>query len=123
MIKKEVVLKWNKESQEDLCHIKEANVEAPTLISLYFDKGFILYTFASDTSYAAVLTWKNDEGDGIHISLMSSNLEGAELKYINVKKKGLIVFKAVKHFRPYFPKDQLNVIVRHPTMRSLFVQK
>ena len=56
MIKKYSNFKWTKERREAFDKIKEAIVEAPTLRSPNFDNKFILYTFASDHSIAAVLT-------------------------------------------------------------------
>ena len=51
-----------------------------------FRKDFILYNFAFDISYAAILTQKNRQEDEVPISFMSSNLKGAELNYHEVDK-------------------------------------
>ena len=58
MIKKDSNFKWTKEKREAFEKIKESISEAPTLRSPNFDNEFILYTFASDHSIAAVLTHK-----------------------------------------------------------------
>ena len=81
-----ITFKWSDEAKEAFRRIKEAIVEAPALVSPDFGKGFFLYTFASDLSYAAILTQKNDDGSEIPISYMSSNLQGAELNYLDVEK-------------------------------------
>lgn len=98
-------------------------MEAPTLTSLDFDKEFILYTFASNISYVANLSQNNDEGDEVPISFMRSNLQGDELKYPKVEKQGFVVFKAMNHFRLYFPKAYTKIIGSHPIKRLLFGQK
>ena len=54
---------------------------------------------------------------------MSNGLQGYKLNYPTVDKQDYAVFKAVKQFRPYIVKNQTKVIVPHPTVRSLFVQK
>jgi hypothetical protein len=41
-----------------------------------FTKDFTLYTFASDRSYVAVLTQKNNDNNEIPISFMSSSFKG-----------------------------------------------
>jgi len=82
-----------------------------------------LYTFASDVSYVAILAQKNDDGNKVLISYMSSNLQGAELNYPDVEKQGFAVFKDIKHFYPYLLKARTKVIVPHPTVRALFMQK
>ena len=63
MIKKNANFKWHPPEKEAFNNIKRAIVEAPALHSLNFNKGFILYTFASDSSLAAVLTQKDDKND------------------------------------------------------------
>ena len=47
---------------------------------------FILYTFASDSSYAAVLMQKNQENNEAPIAFTSSGLNSAELNYLEVDK-------------------------------------
>ena len=88
-----------------------------------FRKDFILYTFASDISYATVLTQKNQQEDEVPISFMSSNLKGAEPNYHKVDKHDFSVFKEVKHFHPYLLKLKTKVIVPFFTIRNLLVQK
>jgi hypothetical protein len=88
-----------------------------------FLKEFILYTFAMDTSYAAVLIEKNLDGDEVLISFMSAGLDGPQLKYPEVEKQAYVMFKVVKHFRPYLLKSQTKIVVPYPAMRNLFVQK
>ena len=86
-------------------------------------KYFILYTFASDDSLAAVLTQKEDGGDDYPISFMSIGLQRGKLNYPAMDKQAYAVFKAVKQFRPYILKNRTKVVVPHPAVRSLFVQK
>ncbi len=93
------------------------------MLSPDFDKEFYLYTFASDLSYAGVLTQKNDQGDEIPILFTSSAFTGVELNYPEVDKQAYAVFKAVKHFRPYLLKSKTNVIVPFPAVRNLLIQK
>ena len=54
---------------------------------------------------------------------MNTGLQGAELNYPAVDKQAYVVFKAVKQFGPHIVKNCTKVIVPHPTVRSLFVQK
>lgn len=123
MVKKDVVYKWNDEAKKSFQRIKEAIAEAPALVSPNFDEEFSLYTFSPDVSYVAILTQNNDDGNEVPISYMISNLQGEELNYPDMEKQGFAVFKAVIHFRPYLLKSRTKVIVPHPTVRALFVQK
>ena len=54
---------------------------------------------------------------------MSAGLQGDELNYPTVDKQVYVVFKAAKQFRPYILKNRTQVVVTHPAVRSLFVQK
>ena len=67
-------------------NIKEAIANSPSLMRPDYLREFILYTFAIDTSYAIVLTQKNQDGDEVPISFMSVGLDGPHLKYIKVEK-------------------------------------
>ena len=59
MINKNDVFNWGQTEKESFQKILEAILEAPSLLSPDFHKDFILYTFTSDISYAAVLTQLN----------------------------------------------------------------
>jgi hypothetical protein len=54
---------------------------------------------------------------------MSTNLQGLELNYPSIDKQAYVVYKEVKHFRPYILKNHTKVIVPHPSVRSLFTQQ
>ena len=54
---------------------------------------------------------------------MSTGLQGAKLNYYAIDKHAYGVFKAVKQFRPYILKNRTKVVVPHPTIWTLFVQK
>ena len=122
MVKKNALFKWTEIEKSAFSKIKTVVAHAPSLKSPNFDKDFILYTFASDDSLAAVLTQKEDGGDEFPISFMSTG-QGGELNYPTVDKKAYAVFKAVKQFRPYILKNRTKVIVPYPAVRSLLIQK
>ena len=123
MVKQKAEYKWEATQWEAFESIKEAIANAPSLMSSNFLKEFILYTFATNTSYTAVLTQKNLDGDEVPISFMSAWLDGPQLKYPKVDKQVYIVFKAMKHFWPYLLKSQTKIIVPYRAARNLFVQK
>ena len=103
--------------------IKTSFSHAPSLKSPNFEKDFILYTFSSNDSLATVLTQKEDGGDEYPISFLSTGLQRVQLNYPIVDKQAYAFFKAVKKFKPFILKNRTKVIVPHPTIRSLFVQK
>jgi hypothetical protein len=123
LIKKDVQYHRGLQENEAFDSIKKSIVEAPSLMSSDFSQDFTLYIFASDRSYAVVLTQKNIERNEIPISFMSSVFKGAELNYPVVDQQAYTVFKAVKHFRSYLLKSRTKVIVSYPAVKNLLVQK
>ena len=62
MLRKGHEIKWTAESRGYFAQIKKALTEAPVLISPDYSKDFLIFSFASDDSIAAVLLQRNDQG-------------------------------------------------------------
>ena len=56
-------------------------MEAPTLLPPDFSRDFVLYTFTTNDSYAAMLSQRNNEDIEIPVSFMRSTFKGEELNY------------------------------------------
>jgi hypothetical protein len=123
LIKKDAQYHWRPLENQAFNAIKKAIIDTPSLMSPDFSQDFILYTFSSDCSYAAVLTQKNPENNEIPISFMSSAFKGTKLNYPAVDQQAYTVFKAVKNFRSYLLKSRTKVIVPYLDVRNLLVQK
>eukprot|EP00253_Pinus_taeda_P022666 PITA_22666 len=123
MIKKNSLFKWGQLEYEAFKLIKPAIFNAPSLATPNFSDPFILYTFASEKSYAAILTQANQDKAEAPIAFFSSNLQGAKLNYSDVEKQAYAIFKAIKHFRPFLLKTHTKIIVPFPAVRNLLVQK
>lgn len=59
MIKKDVAYKWDKREKDAFAWIKKAIADSLALYSLDLGKYFMLYTFASHSSIAAILIQKD----------------------------------------------------------------
>ena len=123
MIKKNSTFKWGHNEIQDLDTIKQAIINSPSPTTLNFSNHFILYTFASSTSYAVVLTQINDKKIETPISFFSSNLQGVELNYSVVEKQDFAVFKTLKHFKPFLLKTPTKILVPYPAVRQLLIQR
>ena len=86
MIKKNSNFKWGQDEHEEFNLIKQAIINTPSLATPNFSESFILYTFASEKSYAAILTQANQEKAEAPIAFFSLNLQDAELNYSDVEK-------------------------------------
>ena len=96
MVKQSVQFKWTDIEKVAFKYIKTTIDQTPSLRSPDFEKDFILYTFASDNSLAAVLMQKGELGDEYPISFMSTGLQWAKLNYVVVEKQSYAIFKATK---------------------------
>lgn len=54
---------------------------------------------------------------------MSIGLQGVELDYPSIDKQDFVVFKVNKHLWPDILKSHTKVIVPHPSIGSLLIQK
>ena len=60
MLKKDSKVKWKIEAKQAFEEIKKALTQMPVLTSLNFDKYFIIFSFASEHTIAAILLQKDD---------------------------------------------------------------
>ena len=93
MVKQSVQFKWTDLEKNTFSKIKRSVAHATSFKIPNFEKDFILYTFASDDSLAAMLTQKEDGGDEYPISFISIGLQGDELNYPAVEKQAYAFLK------------------------------
>ena len=62
MLRKDHDIKWTAKSKKSFKDIKQAISEAPILVSPYFEKYFLVFSYASEHTVAAILLQKNDRG-------------------------------------------------------------
>ena len=101
MLKKDAEIKWTDQARNYFEDIKKAIMEAPTLISPNYTKGFYIFSFASYHTVAAVLLQKNEKGLDHPIAFFGRNLRDAELKYDPIEKWAYALIKSLKTFRIY----------------------
>ena len=123
LVKNDVPFKWSNEKKNSFIEIQRAIAAVLGLMSPNFSKDFILYTFATDFSYATVLAQKNHEDAEMPISFMILTFKGVELNYSQVDKQAYTVYKSVKHYRPYILKSRTKVIVPYAAIHNVLVQK
>ena len=101
MLKKDQELKWTAEAKNSFEKIKMALTKAPVLVSPYFTKEFLTFSFASEDTLAAILLQKNKDGVEHPIAFFSKTLRDSELKYNILEKQAYSLVKALKFFRIY----------------------
>ena len=94
-------MKWTVEARYSLEKIKQALTKGPVLVSPYFLKDFLTFSFASQDTIAVVLLQKNAKGLEQPIAFSSNTLRDLELKYSALEKQAYALVKALKFFRIY----------------------
>ena len=87
MLKKDSKVKWTVEAKQAFERIKMALTQTPVLTSPKFDRDFIIFSFASEHTIAAVLLQKDDQGYEKPIAFFSRALRDAPLKYKIMEKQ------------------------------------
>eukprot|EP00253_Pinus_taeda_P029341 PITA_29341 len=98
MLKKDNQVKWTEEAVKYFNLVKLALSSAPVLVSPNYTQDFILFSFASKHTMAAVLLQKRDDHE-IPIAFFSRAIRDASLKYNIIEKQALALLKALKDFR------------------------
>jgi hypothetical protein len=81
--------------------IKKDLTEAPVLISPNYSKEFLIFSFASFDTVAAVLLQKNVKGLEQPISFFSRALRDVEIKYDIMENQSYTLVKSLKAFIVY----------------------
>ena len=97
-------------------------MEAPTLISPDYTKGFYIFSFASYDTVAAVLLQTNDEGLDHPIAFFSRTLRDAELKYDPIEKQAYALIKSLKKFIIYILHAKVIAYVPSAAMKDVLTQ-
>ena len=122
MLRKEAEIKWTDQARNSFDAIKKAIMEAPTLISPDYTKGFYIFSFASYDTVAAVLLQKDDEGFNHPISFSNKTLRDSELKYDPIDKQAYALINSLKSFRIYILHAKVLAYVPSAIVKDVLTQ-
>eukprot|EP00253_Pinus_taeda_P026154 PITA_26154 len=123
MLKKDAKVKWSLETKQAFESIKATLTQMPVLTSPQFDKDFIIFSFASAHTIAAVLLQKDDQGNEKPIALFSRALRDAPLKYQIMEKQAYALVKAIKDFRVYILYSHVIAYVPNSVVKDILTQE
>jgi len=123
MLKKYSKLKWTIEAKKAFEEIKIALTKTPTLTSPKFDRDFIIFSFASEHTIAAVLLQKDDQGYENPIAFFSKALRDAPLKYQIMEKQAYALVKSIKDFSVYILYSHVIAYVPNVLVRDILTQE
>lgn len=121
MLKKDSQVPWTEEAVKSFNLVKLALSLAPVLISPDYTQDFILFSFASKHTMAAVLMQKKDEHER-HIAFFSRTIRDATLKYNIIEKQALALVKALKDFYVYILHSHILAYVPNAAVKDVLVQ-
>ena len=122
MLKKDSEVKWKIEAKASFERIKKVISEAPVLTSPDYLRDFLIFSFASEHTIAAVLLQKDDGGFERPIAFFSKSLRDAELKYDIREKQAYAMVKALKAFRTYVLHSKIIAYVPTSAVKDILVQ-
>ena len=122
MLRKDHEIKWTVEAKKAFKNIKQAISKAPILISPYFEKYFLVFSYDSKHTLAAVLLQKNDRGEEQPIAFFSKILRDGELKYSIMEKQAYALLKALKYFRIYLLHSHIISYVPSRVVKSILTR-
>lgn len=117
------LIKWTLKGKKAFHQIKEAMANTAALVCPDYIKYFIMYSYALDHTYLAILMQKNHEGVESPIAFMSYSLKAHELKYSKMEKHAFSMVKPVKHFRFYILNSHVIALVPDVVVKSIWMQQ
>ena len=91
MLKKDSEIKWIVDARKYFREIKQTITKAPVLVSPYFSKYLLIFSYASEHIIAGVLLHKNNQNAEQPIAFFSKVLRDGELKYDIKEKKHMLL--------------------------------
>jgi hypothetical protein len=122
MLKKGNRIKWIVESRSSFDQIKKVVTKAPMLISPNYSKDFMIFSFTSLDTVAAILLQNNDEGFDQPIAFFNKALRDAELKYRIMEKQAYALVKNLKYFRVYVLHSKVIAYVPVASVKEILIQ-
>ena len=122
MLKKGSEVRWTSEDKASFKCIKKVISEAPVLASPDSTKDFLIFSFASEHTIAAVLLQKNEEGFEWPITFFSKSLRDVELKYDILEKQAYVMLKSLKAFITYVLHSNVICYVPSSSVKYILVQ-
>jgi hypothetical protein len=113
LLKKDVPFLWDEAAQCSFSTLKHAPTTAPLLRPPNYNKDFLLYLAAAESTIGMVLVQEDDSFSEYLIYYLSQGLVGPKLNYTHLEKLALAAVHAVQRVRHYvlFRKTTIIAIV------------
>jgi hypothetical protein len=122
MLRKGNEIRWTTDAKHSFEEVKEALTKALVLVSPYFSRDFIIFSFASEHTIAGVLMQKNNQSPEHPISFFSRSLRDSTLKYNIMEKQAYALVKALKEFIMYILHSHILAYVPNSVVKDILTQ-
>lgn len=122
MLTKGSEIKWNGAARKSFESIKNAIMEAPTLISPEYSREFHIFYFSSNDTLATVLLQAGKEGSEYPVDFFSKTLRDVELRYDILKKQAYTLIKSLKAFKVYILHCKIVAYVPSIAIKDVLAQ-
>ena len=120
LTKKNAVFEWTNECQESFDKLKAILCAKPTLHLPRFTQQFHLFTDASLTGIAGVLTQQDDKGNFQPVAYCGRSLTPAEKNYSISRLELLAMVYSIQYFKVYLLASRFHVYTDHSALKSIF---
>jgi hypothetical protein len=110
LLKKDVPFHWDEAAQCSFEVVKHALMSTPLLWPPNYNKYFLLYLVAAESTIDMVLVYEDDFISEYVIYYLSRGLVGLELNYSHIEKFALATVHAVQRFHHYILFRKTTVI-------------
>jgi hypothetical protein len=111
LLKNDVPFYWDDATQNSFDTLKHALTTAPLLRPPNYNKDFLLYLAATESTIGMVLVQEDDLFSEYVIYYLSRGLIGLELNYSHIEKIALAAVHAIQQFRHYVLFRMTTIIV------------
>jgi len=119
MLKKGSEVKWKNSTKSYFYQIKRVSGEEPIIISLYYEKYFLFFSFSFEQTIATMVLQKNIKGYEQPITFFSRGLHDVELKYNIMEKQVFSLVKDLKEFHDYVLHYKVIVFIPHVVVKDI----
>jgi hypothetical protein len=121
-LRKENEIKWTTEARKSFDDIKRALTETPVLVSLYFSKYFMMFSFASKHTIVGILLQKNQQNLQQPVAFYNKALRDSTFKYNIMEKWAYALVKALKYFMVYVFHSHVICFVPNNVVKDILTQ-
>jgi hypothetical protein len=115
-------IRWKIDEKKSFDEVKVYLTKALVLVSLFFSREFIIFSFASEHTIAGVLMQKNYQNQEQPITFFSRSLRDSTLKFNIMENQAYALVKALKESRMNILHSHVIAYVPNSVVKDILTQ-